>query len=96
MRHPRAGRFLWNGDTMSADGPIYGKFYVRRTDGTDAPGAKHDGCDYFVLDLTHDPAARPAVLAYADAIEPTHPTLASDIRRRWGSSGTETTRGDES
>jgi len=68
---------------MATDGPIFNKFRVNRTDGTDYPGAKHYGCDYFVLDLTHDPAARPAVLAYADAVEPTHPKLAADIRRRW-------------
>lgn len=68
---------------MSADGPIFGKFIVRRTDGTDAVGLKHDGCDYFVLDLDHDPAAKPAVLAYANAVEATHPVLAADIRGRW-------------
>jgi hypothetical protein len=31
---------------------LYGKFTIRRNDGTDAAGEKHDGCEYFVLDLT--------------------------------------------
>lgn len=44
-----------------------GKFIVRRTDGRDAPGEKHDGCQYFVLDLTHDPHARVAAGAYASS-----------------------------
>lgn len=69
---------------MSADGPIYGKFHVVRADGRDGPGDKHDGCDYFVLDLSHDPAAQPAVMAYADAVEATHPRLAASIRLQWG------------
>lgn len=42
-----------------------GKFVVQRKDGTDAPGGKHDGCEYFVLDLSHDQHAIPAVRAYA-------------------------------
>ena len=46
---------------------LYRKFEVLRTDGTDAPGEKHFGCDYFVLDLTHDPLAIPALRAYAFA-----------------------------
>lgn len=40
---------------------LYRKFIVTRTDGKSAPGQKHDGCDYFVLDLTHDPHAAPAL-----------------------------------
>lgn len=68
---------------MSTDGPIFDKFHVIRTDSTDGPGGKHDGCEYFVLDLTHDPYAEPAIMAYADACEITHPTLAADIRDRY-------------
>lgn len=68
---------------MSTDGPVYGKFHVERTDGRSAPGEKHDGCEYFVLDITHDPAAKAALNAYAEAIHKTHPQLASDIRRQW-------------
>jgi hypothetical protein len=68
------------------DGPILSepsKFYVLRNDGSSEPGQKHDGCDYFVLDLTHDPYARPAARAYADACEKTHPQLAADMRRKY-------------
>ena len=62
---------------------LYGKFVVTRTDGRDAFGEKHDGCDYFVLDLTHDKHAIPAVLAYADACERDGYTeLARDLRLR--------------
>ena len=66
-----------------ADGTLYEKFVVQRTDRTDGRGMKHDACDYFVLDLTHDPHGIPAVLAYADACQATHPQLAADIRRRY-------------
>lgn len=44
---------------------LMGKFDVYRRDGTDAPGGKHRGCEYFVLDLDHDPHAVPAIRAYA-------------------------------
>lgn len=40
---------------------LYAKFIVRRTDGSDAPGGKHHGCDYFVLDVTHDKHAKAAL-----------------------------------
>lgn len=66
---------------MAIDGPIYRKFEVSRTDGRDAPGEKHENCLLFVLDLTHDPYARAAALRYAEACRPTHPMLASDLRR---------------
>jgi hypothetical protein len=63
---------------------IYEKFNVTRTDGRSAPGEKHEGCPYFVLDLKHDPFAWPAILAYAKACESEYPSLASDLRRLWG------------
>lgn len=56
---------------------LYEKFIVRRTD--DSP--KHDGCEYFVLDLTHDKHAAPALAAYADSCEAEYPLLAADLRR---------------
>lgn len=59
------------------------KFDVRRTDGSDKPGGKHYGCEYFVLDVNHDPHAKPALAAYAKAVEATHPTLADDMRDRY-------------
>jgi hypothetical protein len=61
---------------------FYRKFYVSRTDGTDAPGEKHDGCDYFVLDLDHDPYAWPAIRAYMEACADKYPLLAADLKRK--------------
>lgn len=58
---------------------IYRKFDVRRTDGSDARGGKHDGCNYFVLDLTHDPHAIPAMKAYSESCRAAYPVLAQDI-----------------
>ena len=54
---------LVGGDTTG----IYQKYRVERVDGRDRPGHKHEGCALFVLDLTHDPAARAAAIAYARA-----------------------------
>lgn len=63
---------------------LYRKFDVRRTDGSDQPGGKHEGCEYFVLDLTHDPHAKAAAAVYADSVEATHPMLAADMREQYG------------
>jgi len=59
---------------------LHEKFIVTRTDGKSAPGEKHDGCRYFVLDLDHDPHAEAALAAYADACEADRPALAADLR----------------
>ncbi len=59
---------------------LYRKFDVRRTDGSDASGGKHDGCNYFVLDVTHDPHSDAALLAYANSCEGEYPALADDLR----------------
>lgn len=59
---------------------VYHKFHVSRTDGKSAPGKKHEGCDYFVLDVNHDPFAKAALLAYAQACETEYPLLAYDCR----------------
>ena len=61
---------------------LYGKFYIERTDGKSAPGEKHHGCDYFVLDLTHDPHAGPALRAYAESCAEEYPLLAADLRAK--------------
>lgn len=61
--------------------PLYRKFDVRRTDGGSAPSMKHDGCRYFVLDLSCDKFAPPAIAAYANACEATRPQLAADLRK---------------
>lgn len=46
---------------------LYDKFRVYRTDGEHHRGCKHQGCDYFVLDLTHDRFAVAALMSYAGA-----------------------------
>lgn len=48
---------------------LIGKFNVSRNDGADAPGGRHTGCRYFVLDMTHDRHAAPALRAYAESCE---------------------------
>jgi len=61
---------------------LYPKFRVYRRDGKDDWGGKHDGCCYFVLDVTHDTHAIPALRAYADSCEADgYADLASDLRR---------------
>ena len=62
------------------DRGLYRKFDVRRTDGKDRIGEKHCGCCYFVLDLTHDPHAIPALRAYANSCKQTHPALSDDLK----------------
>lgn len=58
---------------------LYRKFEVTRTDGSSAPGKKHDGCSYFVLDLDHDAHAIPALRAYARSCRKDYPALADDL-----------------
>lgn len=61
---------------------LYDKFRVERNDGGNAPGRKHHGCQYFPLDLNHDPHAVPALRAYADSCEAENPTLAGELREK--------------
>jgi hypothetical protein len=63
---------------------IYEKFRIERTDGKHLPGEKHDGCEYFVLDLTHDPHAIPALAAYAASCREEYPLLAADLMKNPG------------
>jgi len=72
---------------------LFRKFDVRRTDGSDGPGGKHEGCEYFVLDVRHDAHARAALAAYADACEVTHPALAADMRARYSLSAVPAAQG---
>lgn len=64
---------------------LYSKFKVERTDGKSAPGEKHDGCEYFVLDMDHDDHARAAIAGYVQSLENAgeYPELAADLRRRY-------------
>lgn len=58
---------------------LYQKFRVERVDGGDLPGGKHSQCCYFVLDLTCDPSAIPAIKAYAAACAAGDPALAAHL-----------------
>ncbi len=73
-----------NIDHKDAARGLYRKFKIERTDGRSEPGEKHDGCEYFVLDIDHDPHALPALKAYADSCRAAFPKLANDLdlRRR--------------
>lgn len=70
--------------SKSADAQgLFRKFIVRRTDGSDGPGGKHEGCEYFVLDVTHDRHAKAALAAYAAAVRSTNAVLADDLWMRY-------------
>lgn len=58
---------------------IYEKFRVERTNGSSAVGGKHHGCHYFVLDLSCDKHAIPALAAYAASCQNDFPFLARDL-----------------
>lgn len=60
---------------------LYHKFNVTRTDGTDAPGGKHHGDQYLVLNATTDRHAIPALRAYAESCAAEYPALAADLRK---------------
>lgn len=64
------------------DRGLYQKFEVTRTDGSSGRGGRHEHCEYFVLDITHDPFAFPALLAYAAACRAKFPKLADDLERK--------------
>ncbi len=61
---------------------LYEKFEIERTDGRSLPGQKHEDCEYFVLDLDHDPHAIAALRAYAKSCSGSHPKLASDLHQK--------------
>ena len=61
------------------DKGLYNKFTVIRNDGSSEIGEKHYGCNYFVLDLTHDKFAAPALGEYARACRYEFPFLAADL-----------------
>ena len=68
--------------TDKAKRGLSNKFDVRRTDGGSEPGCKHHGCEYFVLDLTHDKHAEAALRAYAASCAAEYPRLAADLLRK--------------
>lgn len=61
---------------------LYNKFFVRRADGSSAPGSKHEHCFYYVLDLEHDPHAIAALKAYIDSCRHKYPELARDLQQK--------------
>lgn len=72
---------------------LYRKFIVKRTDGKSEDGEKHEGCEYFVLDLTHDQHAIPAIIAYAKSCgKDGYRELAVDIRKLIPRTGAESLR----
>lgn len=60
---------------------LYRKYKIERTDGSSAPGGKHENCAYFVLDIQHDEFSEPALRAYAKACRERFPDLADDIEQ---------------
>lgn len=58
---------------------VYRKYLVKRLRDKEQ---KHRHCEFFVLDQMHDPFAIPALNAYANACEATHPELAADLRTK--------------
>lgn len=69
------------GQDRKEQGLEHKKYAVMRMDREDRPGYKHDNCQLFVLDITHDPHARVAARAYADSAERDgYGKLATDLR----------------
>jgi hypothetical protein len=64
------------------DQGLYNKFNVTRADGRHAEGEKHANCEYFVLDVSHDKHALPAIVAYADSCKSDYPLLSADLRNK--------------
>lgn len=62
---------------------LFNKFSVRRTDGSDQIGGKHQGCEYFVLDVKCDRFAKAALTAYADACKHDYLELSVNMRDRY-------------
>ncbi len=64
---------------------LYRKFTVERTDGSSKPGGKHENCEYFVLDMDHDPHARAAISGYVASLKAAgvYLKLARDLERKY-------------
>ncbi len=62
------------------DRGLYNKYIVTRLED---PDGKHATCDYFVLDLQHDPHAVAALYGYAESCDMDgYPVLAAELRSR--------------
>jgi hypothetical protein len=66
---------------------LFSKFTVPRKDGRDQPGGDKADARYFVLDYVHDPFARVALEAYAEACRGQLPGLAADLVHALGLTG---------
>lgn len=64
---------------------LYLKYHVSRADDSSVPGGKHAACWYFVLDLTHDKHAVPALRAYTESCRAEYPLLAADLEHQMAS-----------
>jgi hypothetical protein len=62
------------------DRGLYRKYDVRRSDGSSAPGRKHEHCQYYVLDLSHDRHAFAALVAYSRSCASDFPLLSRDLQ----------------
>lgn len=67
-----------NGPLPDTERGLYAKYEVHRIDD---PEGKHDDCQYFVLDVKHDEAARFALREYAAYVRHKYPSLADDLER---------------
>lgn len=57
------------------------KYKVTRNDGSSCRGKKHEDCQYFVLDINHDPHAASALETYAASCAVDFPELSKDLWR---------------
>jgi len=57
---------------------LYDKFTVTRNDNK----ARHNDCEYFVLDWRHDKHALAAIAAYIKSCRKEYPALAADLLRK--------------
>ncbi|WP_186215998.1 hypothetical protein [Burkholderia gladioli] len=70
------------GTTHASDCAVHNEPAMPRGPCDCAPGGKHHGCEYFVLDLQHDVHAGAALAAYARSCSTTHPALSADLLAR--------------
>lgn len=69
---------------MSDKRGLHGKFIIARRDNKHLLGQKHHGCDYFVLDLTHDQHGIQVVRYYATLCREDRPQLSQEIFEKYG------------
>ncbi len=76
----QAGMLARENDKPIKERGLFARYAIRRLDGSTNKGGKHNKCDYFVLDITHDPHAVPAIFSYARSAEADgYKQLAADL-----------------